>query len=153
MHKEKRYDEIRGYLFQNKLFGEEYAVYHQTWEVYYKIETFRANADYFESDLELAKSGINPDFAKEDAKKHFYDILRTAHDIKHFFNEDVAYLKKGELFPENADLYQECLMEVSAYLKYKCGLSNEELTRFFELKNNYSDEFYAYSDELYNKYF
>jgi len=153
MHEEKRFDEIGGYLYQNNLYSDRYLIYQQAQAIYEDISFFWSNAGYFENTRNETESGKNPQQAtEEDARRKFADLLSCANEVFNFIKEDGIYSYQDELLPENMDYYQECVMEVTACLKYRCGLSDEEIKTLGEFKNSYSTEFTGYCNELYDKY-
>ena len=78
--------------------------------------------------------------------------MSWAYDVFNFIKEDGIYSYQDELLLENKDFYQECVMEVTACLKYRCGLTDEGIKTLREFSNRYSDEFIEYCNELYDKY-
>ena len=154
MHEEKRFDEIGGYLYQNSLYSDCYLVYRQAQAIYEDISFFWSDVGYYENTINKTESGKDPQYSdKEDARKKYTGIMSSANEIFNFFKEDGIYsFEKDGILPENKDFYLECVMEVTAYLKYRCGLNDEEIKILSEFDNTYSDEFTKYCNELYDKY-
>lgn len=153
MHDEKRFDEIGGYLYQYHLYSDQYSVYRQAQALYNDISFFWSDVDYYEDALKEIESGKDPQYASdEDTRKKYIDMMSWAHEVFSFIKEDGIYAYQDELLPENRDYYQECVMEVTAYLKYRCGLNDEEIKKLRSFKNSYNDEFAGYCNELYDKY-
>jgi hypothetical protein len=153
MHKEKRFDEIGGYLYQNNLYSDKYLVYQQANAINEDMSFFWSSVKYFEDIFKEIEGEEDPPYsAEEDAIRKYTDILSWAYDVFNFIKEDGIYSYQDELLLENKDFYQECVMEVTACLKYRCGLTDEGIKTLREFSNRCSDEFIEYCNELYDKY-
>lgn len=145
MRDEKRYDEIGDYLYRYNLFSEQYAAYLQAKKLYDIMDMFWSYKDSYEKIRKEIENGASPQFyTEEDAKKKYVDIMRKAYDIVNYANEGIL--------SENREYYQECSMEVTAYLKYILGLNDDEIKKLCEVKYSYSDEFTDYCRKLYDQY-
>jgi uncharacterized OB-fold protein len=150
MHKEKRFYEINGYIRQNSLYGEEYSLYMQAGEIYEDMNRFLSYTRYFENTRNRIENGENTHYNEEYASDYYSDIMCCANEFFNFTKQNIIY--EIEIFPENKDYYQECLTEVTAYIKYRSGLNDEEIKNIFSFEKTYSDEFADYCRTLYSKF-
>ncbi len=150
MHKENRLDEIFTYMYENHLSHSDYPIYFQIRELYDSMKYFLMYSRFFEDSQKKLADGEDVSYYEERSRYHYYNLLSCAHSVYNYLEQ--SFSDEKEIFPENNDYYQEYITEVTAYLKYKYGLSDEEIKELCTLKDTYGDEFETYAGELYGRY-